>query len=574
MADRNEIEIIVTAEVDKALKGLKKTEDGAEKLNKKTGSLNKGFSKLKAGVIGVAAILSGTLAVAFGKTIKLASDFEEANAKFGTTFRGVSKEANAMRKNLVQNYNLSTKSATELLSNTGDLLSGFGFTGKAALDLSGQVNTLAADLSSFANVPVEQASEAISKGLLGERESMKSLGIAISETDVKQRLMLNGKADLRGMALKQAKAEATLQLALEQSKNAIGDVERTQDSLANTGRRFVAAFEDIRVAIGQKLIKALKPTIDKFVEFSRSAEGLSVVDKAVKSLVSAFIVLRATADIAFTNIVTGIKNMVAGFQAATGFFTKLFSGDFKGAFEELKEGGIEIFDSYKGAAINAKDEITGAFTEIKELWAQTNAAQIEGINNIVAADTIATDTMVENSRRLTEEQKKNIGIALQAADQAASNLKGISDGLFQAQLNNVEAGSKKELEIKKKQAKADKAFGIFQTVIDTIQAVAKANKATPFPPVNAILMALAGVQGAAQTAAIASTPLPSFQQGSQFIPDDMIAQLHQGERVLTREENNDFSQSFSGGITVIANNPEDFAEQMNEYQRTHSGANA
>jgi hypothetical protein len=43
--------------------------------------------------------------------------------------------------------------------------------------------------------------------------------------------------------------------------------------------------------------------------------------------------------------------------------------------------------------------------------------------------------------------------------------------------------------------------------------------------------------------------LPSFDTGISYLPKDMIAQLHEGERVLTKEENKNFS---SGG--PITNN--------------------
>ena len=56
--------------------------------------------------------------------------------------------------------------------------------------------------------------------MLGEREQLKSLGISITEADVKQRLLKMGMEDLTGVQLQQAKATATQQLIFEKSTDA------------------------------------------------------------------------------------------------------------------------------------------------------------------------------------------------------------------------------------------------------------------------------------------------------------------------------------------------------------------
>ena len=81
-----------------------------------------------------------------GVAIKAASDAEEISSKFGTVFKDISMEANKTANNLSKSFGLSSVKAKELLGDTGDLLTGFGFTGKSALDLSKRVNELAVDL--------------------------------------------------------------------------------------------------------------------------------------------------------------------------------------------------------------------------------------------------------------------------------------------------------------------------------------------------------------------------------------------------------------------------------------------
>ena len=79
------------------------------------------------------------------------------------------------------------------------------------------VNSLASDLSSFTNYTggAEGASQALTRAMLGERESLKLLGIVIREEDINVKLAAKGQKDLTGNALNLAKAQATLEIATE-----------------------------------------------------------------------------------------------------------------------------------------------------------------------------------------------------------------------------------------------------------------------------------------------------------------------------------------------------------------------
>ena len=83
--------------------------------------------------------------------VKMASDFEETDSKFKTVFSSIEDKAEATAKTFRKSFGLSSQSAKELLSSTGDLLVGFGFTEDSALSLATQVNELAVDLASFTN---------------------------------------------------------------------------------------------------------------------------------------------------------------------------------------------------------------------------------------------------------------------------------------------------------------------------------------------------------------------------------------------------------------------------------------
>jgi multisubunit Na+/H+ antiporter MnhG subunit/dimeric dUTPase (all-alpha-NTP-PPase superfamily) len=231
--------------------------------------------------------------IGFGAlAVKSASDAEETFSKFATVFRDVGANADEAFKSLRDNYGLSSKASKQLLSDTGDLLTGFGFSQQSALELSTEVNKLAVDLASFTNFSggAEGASQALTKALLGERESIKSLGIAIMEEDVQKRVAINTTKGLTFETERQAKAFATLQLAQEQSKNAIGDYARTQDSFANQFRLLQARASDLATEFGTIML----PTLNKIITIiTKATESFSKMDEGTKRLIIGISVLVA-----------------------------------------------------------------------------------------------------------------------------------------------------------------------------------------------------------------------------------------------------------------------------------------
>jgi hypothetical protein len=211
--------------------------------------------------------------------VKMASDFEETDAKFKTVFSSIQREAEATAKVFKSSFGLSSKAAKQMLGDTGDLLVGFGFTEREALNLSKQVNELAVDLASFTNFSggAEGASLALTKALLGERESIKSLGIAITEADLKSF------AEDQGKVFKQLtrveKATLTYQLALKQSSKAVGDFARTSGGFANQTRILIGEINDLGIELGQHLL----PIANKLLAWSRnlirSFSNLTAVQK-------------------------------------------------------------------------------------------------------------------------------------------------------------------------------------------------------------------------------------------------------------------------------------------------------
>ncbi len=290
-----------------------------------------GLGKLLKGAAVVGAItLAAKAVIGFGKSVvNAASDAEETSNKFSVVFKTVREESAAAASDLSKNFGLSSNAAKSLLADTGDLLTGFGFSGDAALDLSTQVNELAVDLASFTNFSggATGASQALTKALLGERESVKSLGISILDADVKAKVLELTQQGLTFETERQAKAYATMQIALEQSKNAIGDFERSSSSFANQTRVTEARINDLQVALGEQLLPVANVGVGLFNDLLDSTLGL------VEGLGK------------FATSTKGIGQISS------------FLGTIAGTLSVLKNIGVTFFDDLKGIINDVLDPL-------------------------------------------------------------------------------------------------------------------------------------------------------------------------------------------------------------------------
>jgi hypothetical protein len=405
MADTKELLIKLTLENDKLKSELGKTQKKFKELTGQQKKTKLSLSSLKAGYIAVAGVLTGVVATALGKSIKLASDFEEANSKFGVVFRGVSKEANAMRKELVNAYGVSTIEATKMLSGIQDFLVPMGIARDEAADLSGEFSKLAVDIGSFNNMPTAQVMDDIKSAMSGMSLPMRKYGVDVSETTLKQMALDKGMKLTNGKIDRQSRAMLILEKITKDSSDAVGDFARTQDSFANVMKRAGAIGEDVALIFGQEMQNAMRPMVDAFSEFIDQREGLEKIRKAIQVL---FIVGK----VAFV----GLKSSVIGFIAPIVVLTKAFiglgkaikeglTGGFKAAKESLKETlksakelGVNVAKGFKDNVLNIADDIKNVFSE--------TGKTIEGMDDIIEDSTKKREKAEENAAATAQARKE------------------------------------------------------------------------------------------------------------------------------------------------------------------------
>ena len=265
---------------DEAELVIKVTGKGAENIEdftKKVKAADDASNDLAQTLLG---LFSTAAVVQFGKeSIRVFSDLEETTAKFYEVFKGVESAADQAAQTLIDRFGASELSAKSMLSQTGDLLVGFGFARDEALKLAEQVAQLGSDIASFSNYGggAEGATYALTKAMLGETEQAKMLGVAIRTDSEEYKQIYKRIKETQGVTETQAKALTALQLAFQQKGDAMGDFERTMGSIANQGRVLDNQLVELQANVGRGLQSAFRDAqgalLDLLIGFNNLDKG-------------------------------------------------------------------------------------------------------------------------------------------------------------------------------------------------------------------------------------------------------------------------------------------------------------
>ena len=196
---------------------------------------------------------------------KAAIDAEEMESAFAVTF---GKSAGSVRQWAEETGDAMGRSTQELMEmsmNFQDILKKQMDAG-AASELSKDLTVLTQDLASFKNLSNDVAKQKIFSGLIGESEPLRAVGVTLSAAKVEAKALEMGLEKVNGQFTESAKIQARAAVIQEELADASGDVIRTQDSTANRIRAAQAAWEELSVTIGQKLIPAITPLIEKVAD--------------------------------------------------------------------------------------------------------------------------------------------------------------------------------------------------------------------------------------------------------------------------------------------------------------------
>ena len=307
------------------------------------------FNKQMAGIQGLAKKAGIALAAAFSvkklvefgaQCIELGSDLQEVQNVVDVTFPRMGSQVDAFAKEAAASFGLSETMAKRFTGTFGAMAKAFGFSEKAAYEMSTTLTGLAGDVASFYNISQDEAYTKLKSVFSGETETLKDLGVVMTQNALDAYALANGYGKTTQAMSEMEKVALRYQFVQDQLSASSGDFIRTSDSWANQVWILKLQFDSLKATIGQGLINVLTPVI-------------KVINTIIGKLMSL-----ANAFRSFTELITGKKSSGGSASvAAAGMDNVAASADNAGA----AMGGAG------SAAKKAAKDIATATTGIDEL---------------------------------------------------------------------------------------------------------------------------------------------------------------------------------------------------------------
>lgn len=215
----------------------------------------------KLGVLIGGAFAIGKLAQ-FGKEcIELGSNLAEVQNVVDVTFTTMSDKVNEFAKNAMTSAGLSETMAKQYVGTFGAMSKSFGFSEQQAYDMSTALTQLTGDVASFYNISQDLAYIKLKSVFTGETETLKDLGVVMTQTALDQYALANGYGKTTSKMTEQEKVALRLAFVQDQLSAASGDFIRTSDSWANQVRVLQLQLQSLKATVGQGLINLFTPVL-------------------------------------------------------------------------------------------------------------------------------------------------------------------------------------------------------------------------------------------------------------------------------------------------------------------------
>lgn len=378
----------VTNQTRKMVAQLEKSGDKFVSVGDKVSGVG---TKLTAGV--TAPVIAAGAAI-----YKYGSDLTEAENKTEATFGYMSESVKKWAQNSLDSFGMAKATTYDAVSLYGDMATSMDISKSKAAEMSMQLVELSADLSSFKNISIDQAQNALKGIFTGETESLKNLGIVMTETQLAAYAMAEGFEKAYKDMSQAEKVQLRYQYVLDASSNAIGDYARTSGEAAGQMRKLPEALKELAASFNDNVAPVITPTItavnNAIVAFGKLDDGTKKVVvgiAAIGAAIGPFITVGGKALTVVGKIQKGyallrselLKKTQATVAdtAAEGKHAQALTNTNLAASKASKG-----FKGYTSAVVSGASKIAGAILVITAL----NAA-LEGVGNLITNSILKND---------------------------------------------------------------------------------------------------------------------------------------------------------------------------------------
>lgn len=215
----------------------------------------------KIGAMAAAAFSVQAVGKFVGSCLELGSNLSEVQNVVDTAFPKMSAQVDAFAKNAMESFGLSETVAKQYMGTFGAMSKAFGFAEQDAYEMSATLTGLAGDVASFYNLDPSEAYTKLKSVFTGETESLKDLGVVMTQASLDQYALANGFGKTTSAMSEQEKVSLRLAFVTDQLSLASGDFIRTQDSWANQTRVLALRFDALKASLGKGFIAVFTPIV-------------------------------------------------------------------------------------------------------------------------------------------------------------------------------------------------------------------------------------------------------------------------------------------------------------------------
>ncbi len=431
------LKIFTKIDTSKFKAGLKSMGQSIKSFNAKlirlTSSLGKFVARM--GVIALAGVITFS---AFAKSgIEAASDLQEVQNIVDTAFGEMSGKCEEFASTAKESFGLSEYSAKKMASIYMAMGKSMGLSMEQASDMAINVSKRTADIASFYNLTAEEAAVKLKSIYTGETETLKDLGIVMTEVNLKQYALSQGITKSYSAMTQAEKVALRYAFVMNASKDAAGDFVRTQDSWANQTKILSENFRELKTVIGSYLITALTPVVKTL---NTIISQITIIAKSAKELLSSIFGIEFQEAVASASeTASGIADIESGYEDAAAATKKASKAqkDYNKSLASFDK--LNILSSGKDSGSKKSDESGVTDQSMVNTLLGSSQADDSGFKKTEDNIDSISDKLKGLLKTLQNDMQKgdfsNIGVAL--GNKVNSGLKNINWTSIKNTLSNI-----------------------------------------------------------------------------------------------------------------------------------------